>query len=201
MLSKTMRRGKNKYSNEFYSEYTGCPSTAGGRAQPLLWKNVDLFGRKERDKVRPPNSHFTVIRTTLIEAVVSRRKERRLILCVTLLTKAIFPLSSEPTLWVALVPGLSWPLALCMRAAGIMYYGIWMEKGAEETVQNCNFLDSKISDLTASMLEKKNKFQKRCEIRFNLLVAMALCNGFWNYHSSHKDDYVFLFYFFLNQCA
>lgn len=35
-----------------------------------------------------------------------------------------------------------------------------MEKGAEETVQNCNFLDSKISDLTASMLEKTSNFKK-----------------------------------------
>lgn len=94
------------------------------------------------------------------------------------------------------------PLALCMQAAGILYYGIWMEKGAEETVQNCNFLDSKISDWTATVLDKTSNFQKRCESHFTIVAAMALWryhNRLWNYHSSQKDEYVLLL-FKTNMC-
>lgn len=148
-----MKRGKNR----LHSRRQGSTPSS-----ERMW--VRVVRKEVEGQTGPAHSHFTVVNTTLIKALVSRRKERRLIPCVTLLTKAIFPLSSEPMPWVAPASGLPQPRAPYMPAAGIIYWGIWMEKSAEATVQNCNFL-------------KRSDFKKKMLNLFNRMAAIA----FWHY--------------------
>lgn len=122
---------------DFGSNYTDCQGSAGGRAQPFLWKNLCINVRRVgRVQVRPRNVQMAEECNALIKALVSRRNEKRLNPCVTLLTKSIFPSSSERAMLPAsMVPGLSLSLSLCELQCKLNKEFVWRRRKKKKRVQ------------------------------------------------------------------